>query len=162
MNVLGFDPSLARTGWAAVDYDTGQLVDCGVIATNPGDHVLERLEHLEVGVLHVVRRFDRADVGIEEGVSHRSGLVTRRLAMAWATVALTCWRRLAVHPHEVSIGTVKRAATGHGNADKATVTAAAVTKWGTRCDDPDIADAAWIAHITRAHLLDTFNDGNDL
>jgi hypothetical protein len=33
MIVLGFDASLARTGWAALDYDTGQLVDCGVIAT---------------------------------------------------------------------------------------------------------------------------------
>lgn len=45
--------------------------------------------------------------------------------------------------------TEAQAATGKGNATKDGVRAAAVARWGPRADDPDIADACWIAEVCR-------------
>lgn len=150
LTTIGFDVSIARTGWAAITYDHGTWITGGLIRTDPRLNLIPRLVEIRRQTWDVLEQFDGGvDVGIEEGVAHRNGDTTRKLAMAWGVVALSCNDRLGIEPHEVNISTVKTCATGRGNADKGAMVAAAVDRWGDEADDEDIADAAWIAEATR-------------
>jgi Holliday junction resolvasome RuvABC endonuclease subunit len=64
-------------------------------------------------------------------------------------VLLAVWCHENIEAHEVAPSEVKCLATGRGNADKAAVTAAAVSRWGPTVDDSDIADACWVAEHCR-------------
>lgn len=147
MTVLGLDVSLRSTGWAVLTYEDGALVDCGVITTTARNTLAARLRQIHRAVQHLG---DHADVGIEEGVAHRSGTTTRILAAAWGAAVLGT----RVDPHTVNVSTLKRLATGKGNATKAEMIAAAVDRWGPTVHHPDIADACWIAEATRLHLVE--------
>lgn len=150
LHTVGFDVSIRRTGWAALTYDTGDLTARGIIATDPGLGLLPRLASIRSQTLDVLDRLgDSTDVAMEGGFVARSGDVTRKLAMAWCVVGLAAWGRLDIEPHVVSPKEVKALATGKGNAPKELVTAAAVERWGPTVDDPDIADACWIAEHGR-------------
>ena len=43
MHVLGLDVSLRSTGWAALSYEDGALIDCGVITSKVTDAYAETL-----------------------------------------------------------------------------------------------------------------------
>lgn len=159
MWTVGFDVSLRCTGWAALDYDTGHLEDCGAITTDPGEPLVQSLEKIALGTAAILTSFEAADVGIEEGISHRNGEVTRKLAMAWAAVATTVWRRLSIEAHSVKPAEVKKAATGNGSATKDEVVMAAVNRWDLRLRHSDMADAAWVAELTRAEMHAKFPGG---
>lgn len=159
MTVLGFDVSLRRTGWAALGYERGELLDCGTLTPSPDLPLVERLSALQIAVRDVIDDCqDRGgvDVAIEEGIAYRSGKTTRLLAMAWSAVAVAVWGRLGIEPYAVNTSEVKKAATGEGNASKNRVTNAAVGKWDLRADDPDIADACWVAEVCRLHMHSRF------
>ena len=150
MTVIGFDVSLRSTGWAALNYDTGALVDVGLIETQPTDNITGRIAHIHETALDILHRFDSYDVALEEGIAHRSGTTTRVLAMAWAAVALAAWRACGIEPAVINIGTIKRTATGTGTADKRAMVGAAVARWGPDMfRSGDIADAAWTAETFR-------------
>lgn len=151
MTVLGLDVSLRSTGWAVLTLDDGELVDCGVITTSPTGTLAKSLRQIHRAVKHLG---DHGDVGIEEGVAHRSGATTRLLAAAWGAAVLGTGK----DPHIVNISTAKRLATGKGNATKAEMVAAAVARWDDRCAQHDIADAAWIAEATRLHLIEEIDN----
>jgi|GEM_PF-4345255 len=162
MTVLGFDVSLRRTGWATLDYDNGKLLDCGTIEPSPRLTTVESIASISTQVTGVISQCENrggVDVAIEEGIAYRSGRTTRVLAMAWAAVALSTWDRLGIEPYEVNTSEVKKAATGEGNASKGRVTNAAVGKWDVRADDPDIADACWVAEVCRLHMHARFPEG---
>lgn len=153
LTTIGFDVSIARTGWAAITYDHGTWIRGGIIRTDARLELLPRLAEIRRQTHDILELFDHGvDVAIEEGVAHRSGEVTRKLAMAWAVVALSTSDRLGIEPHVVNISTVKKFATGNGHASKDDMIAAAVARWGDDTADPDIADAAWIAEHARQHM----------
>ena len=54
---------------------------------------------------------------------------------------------------------VKKLATGNGNAKKPAVMEAAVARWGEQANDPDIADAAWVAEHCRRFMHEKFSEG---
>lgn len=150
LHTVGFDVSIRRTGWAALTYDTGDLSARGVINTDPGDCLQARLATIRSCVRSIIDDLDGGvDVAVEGGFVARSGEVTRKLAMAWAIVTVTAWDRLAIEAHVAAPTEVKALATGKGNAPKELVTAAAVERWGPTVDDPDIADACWVAEHCR-------------
>lgn len=155
MIVLGFDVSLACTGWAALRYEDGDLAGHGVIATDAETPFVERLALVSNGVKDVLRWHPGADVAMEDGVSYRSGEVTRKLACAWGVAALAVWTRQGVEPRQVNIGTLKKLATGSGAAKKEAVMAAAAGRWGVLLG-ADEADAAWCAEVLRLELLGRF------
>ena len=161
MYVIGFDVSIARTGWAAITYDHGTWVRGGIITTDARLNLLPRLAEIRRQTWDILELFDHGvDVAIEQGISYRSGEVTRKLAMAWATVALSCSDRMGIEPHEVNVSTVKSLAAGNGHAQKSEVVAAAVARWGDETHDPDIADAAWIAEACRLHMHRQFPEAS--
>ena len=153
LTTLGFDVSIARTGWAAITYESGDWVRGGIITTDARLNLLPRLAEIRRQTWDILELFDHGvDVAIEQGIAYRSGEVTRKLAMAWATVALSCSDRMGIEPHEVNVSTVKSLAAGNGHAQKSEVVAAAVARWGDDTADPDIADAAWLAEHARQHM----------
>ena len=153
LTTLGFDVSIARTGWAAISYESGDWVRGGIITTDARLNLLPRLAEIRRQTWDILELFDHGvDVAIEQGISYRSGEVTRKLAMAWATVALSCSDRMGIEPHVVNISTVKKFATGNGHASKDDMVAAARARWGDDTADPDIADAAWLAEHARQHM----------
>ena len=159
MNLIGLDVALTRTGWAVLDYNWGHLRDCGLIETDPGWNLIERLNHIGEETGWLMRQWEGSDVAIEEGISHRNGAVTRKLAMAWAAVALAVNRTQGVEPATVNLATAKKLATGKGNATKAEMITAAVNRWGTPEGDSDVADAAWVAEVLRQDLIKRFGTG---
>jgi Holliday junction resolvasome RuvABC endonuclease subunit len=153
--VVGFDVSLARTGWAVLDWETGCLIRCGVIETNPRDPFVERLWDIHQGAWAVVDRALAeavvADVGLEAGIHRGSGAVTRKLAAAWGAVLMAAGDTTEIEPdtEHPTPAEVKKLATGKGNATKAQVMAAACERWGSPAADADIADACWVAEFVR-------------
>jgi Holliday junction resolvasome RuvABC endonuclease subunit len=155
--VVGFDVSLARTGWAVLAWDTGTLVRCGVIETDPRDPFAARLWNLHTAAGEVAWWRSQsdgarlADIGIEAGIHRGSGAVTRKLAACWGAVLLAVLDMTGIeadteHPTPAE---VKHLATGKGNATKAEVMAAACERWGSPAADADIADACWVAEFVR-------------
>lgn len=158
LTTVGFDVSITRTGWAAITYETGEWVRGGTIRTDSRLNLLPRLTEIRRQTWDVLEQFDHGvDVAIESGIAHRSGEVTRKLAMAWAAVAMATSDRLGIEPHEVNISTAKKLATGNGHASKDAVVTAAVDRWGGDACDVDIADAAWIAESCRLHMHQEFD-----
>lgn len=148
--VVGFDVSLSRTGWAVLDWDTGNLVRCGTIETAPAVPFVERLAAIRAQAADVVGLHpDVADVGVESGFARGSGETTRKLAAAWAAVLLATWTVTGIDPQQVAPAQAKKLATGNGNATKGEVMAAACERWGSPAADADIADACWVAEWVR-------------
>lgn len=160
MAVVGLDVSLNRTGMVRLGYDRGDLLAFATITHRPNTETFDKL----TAIYHQVNGFicPGDDVAMEGGISHRSGEVTRKLAWAWAAAAMGAIHRLGTHPIEVNGSTVKRTATGNGAAGKPQVTAAAVARWGVVLDDPDLADAAFVAECGRLQLLEQFPEGGEL
>jgi Holliday junction resolvasome RuvABC endonuclease subunit len=133
-----------------LDWETGCLIRCGVIETNPRDPFVERLEQIHLNARGVLLGASAAvDVGVESGFAHGSGETTRKLAAAWGVVSLACWALAAIDPCQVTPAEVKHLAAGKGNATKAEVMAAACQRWGSPAADADIADACWVGEFVR-------------
>lgn len=159
--ILGFDVSLTRTGWAALDYESGDLVECGVIKPPAEDSLYERLKFLACASEDVVASFgpENINAALEGGFSARSGKITRLLAMAWIMVALTIYDLTGYEPLDYPPTKVKQIATGKGNAGKEEVIAAAQARWDIE-EDSDIADACWVAELCRVQLKEIVDDGD--
>lgn len=162
MQILGLDVSLRSTGWAAITYETGDLVDCGLVTSTPGSDYVETLGHIYAEVRDLARRHLHADIAMEDGISYLSGTVTRQLAGAWSAAALAATHALGAPVAAVNVATVKKTATGRGNATKALVTAAAVERWGDGVNQSDIADACWVAEAHRLWLHAHFDNQGDI
>lgn len=151
---LGFDVSIRRTGWALLEYEDGRLLSAGTIEPT-SMNLLERLSYLKRAVRSVLSSAAAqglVDVGIEQGFQAPNGDVTRKLAMAWGVTALCCYERLGTEPHTPTPAEIKRLATGRGISTKEAMVAAAIERWDERLDDPDRADAAWVAEATRLQM----------
>ena len=157
MNVLGLDLSLRSTGWAVLDYDTGALVDHGVIVTKadperPNFHG-RALVYIRQEISGQWIRAGNPDIGIERmppiGGPRRGG---HHLVMVHGAIQAFC-AVVNVDPALPTVSEVKKHATGSGNADKAAMIQAAVDRWGVVLG-PDEADAAWVASWTRCQMLD--------
>lgn len=151
--ILGFDVSLSKTGWAVLDYESGELVDSGTIETSADDSLYERLKFLACSVEDLINSLDtdNFDAALEGGFSARSGTVTRLLAMAWIMVALTIYDMTGIEAEEFPPTMVKKFATGKGNANKDDMLCAAQERW-PEIDDYDIADACWVADQARVKM----------
>ncbi|GAB3522531.1 crossover junction endodeoxyribonuclease RuvC [Arthrobacter monumenti] len=143
LRVLGVDPGLTRCGFGVVDVEANRratLVAVGVAGTEPAERLDLRLlaiaraadEWLDTHkpqIVAVERVFSQLNVSTVMGTAQASGVVIAAAARRGIPVALHT-------PTEV-----KAAVTGHGSADKASVTKM-VTKILRLTDPPKPADAA--------------------
>lgn len=135
MIVLGIDPGVRSLGLAKLDYQSGEIVQVAGFAIDEKYLDTHDLRLSRVHSLVKEWAWEVLDVWIEEGISHRNGLTTRRLSEAAGVIkAATRFRA-----QELNITEIKKHAIGKGSADKDQMAEAAYARW------PDLAD----------HLADT-------
>ena len=142
--VIGLDLALRRTGFAVLDWE-GARVTSGVWVTKPAGGLGERLNELCGHVTAIVDEGDVDSVWIEWPLTYAGhGATSVKLGMVHGAVHLVLWNRRRILPRDVHASTLKKHATGKGNATKLEVTQAAVERWGFGMahDEADALSAA--------------------
>jgi Holliday junction resolvasome RuvABC endonuclease subunit len=141
--VLGVDLSLTATGLAHPDGSA--------LTFKPTYQGFQRLAEIRNAVLDAVMISHASFVAIEGYSMGSKGSSFLSLAELGGIVRFAFWagglRWLDVPP-----STLKRYATGKGNADKATVLQAAWKRLGYEGTDHNAADALWLQAIGMAYL----------
>lgn len=135
MIIVAFDLSLTRSGWAMQESH-------GVIVPPRGhDRGMRRIAWIRDRVL---QHADGADLVVLEGYSYGSkGSAVINLGELGGVVRLALFERRIPYV-EVAPGTLKRYATGKGNAGKEEVLAAAIRRLDFTGHDNNAADALWL------------------
>jgi Holliday junction resolvasome RuvABC endonuclease subunit len=93
-------------------------------------------------------------VYIEEVRRHAGTSAAHVYGGILATVQKRCEAQCIPYA-SIPVGTIKKAATGKGNANKTAMIAAAREKWSSvEIEDDNHADALWIAHVGGQQWLD--------
>ncbi len=117
--VLGIDPGTATTGYGLVreEGDTLQAVAFGVIRTEAGEPLAERLGTLYAQLSELVRTYNPAAAAVEELFFSRNVRTAMAVGQARGVALLAL-----VHAHipvdEYTPREVKQAVAGYGNASK--------------------------------------------
>lgn len=133
IRVLGLDLSLTSTGWA-----------------HQGEHGVIRTSDNGVGRLINIRDKVRDLVGIQtdlvviEGYAYGRPNQATHLGELGGVIRVLMWE-LLVPFVEISPATLKKTATGNGNAPKEEMLAAAIRRLGYTGHSFDEADAMWLA-----------------
>lgn len=124
VRVLGIDPGLRFTGWGIIESEGSRLrhVADGVIATDSGESVPERLKVLHRALLDLLQLQRPDEAAVEETYVNRNGSATLKLGYARG-VALLAPALEGVPVAEYAAKTVKMAVVGTGGADKQQVEA---------------------------------------
>jgi crossover junction endodeoxyribonuclease RuvC len=120
--ILGIDPGLRFTGWGLVQSDGNRLrhMADGVIATDAGQPVPDRLRAIYEGLTALIAAHRPAEAAVEETYVNRNGAATLKLGYARG-VALLAPALAGLRVSEYGAKAVKSAVVGNGNADKAQV-----------------------------------------
>ena len=117
--VLGLDPGLRRTGWGVIECVDNRLrhVGHGVVDTDAGASMAERLCALHEGLATILARYAPDEAAVEESFVNRNPESTLKLGQARGVVLLA--PALAGLPvHEYAANRIKKALVGAGHADK--------------------------------------------
>lgn len=119
MKVLGVDPGTAATGYGVVrgDGDSHRLLECGVVRTDSGDPLADRLAEIHRGLVDVVERHGPACVvveGVYSGPNVRTAVVLGHARGA----AVLAGALSGVEVVEYPASEIKKAVTGSGRASK--------------------------------------------
>jgi len=153
MRVLGVDPGLTKCGIGVLDGGPGltpRMVEVVVVRTPANTDISLRLLEVAVRVEELMDRHRPDAVAIERVFSQLNVRTVMGTAQAAGVVALAAARRrIPVAWHTPS--EVKAAVSGHGNADKAQVTAM-ITRLLQLPEKPRPADAADALALALCHL----------
>lgn len=158
--IVGLDPAQSF-GWAWFDVKTGPRIDQSgtwklkvgsSVKASPGGYKFSQAYKLITGLIspdgQTVIYYEKAARHVGTAAAHAAG---GYYAMIQAVGYDNC-----VHTHAVSVGSVKKFATGKGNADKAMMIETANEEWGVLSgaqaagshiahNEDDRADALWVA-----------------
>lgn len=140
--VLGLDPA-TKCGWALLDGEARVASGTWDLGIKPNESKGMRFVRFERQLLEAIERVDL--VAFEEVKYLRGIAATQVYAGIIAVLKLVCEKR-GLSYVGIPVATVKKLATGKGNADKRAMIVAAKTRWGlTGEPTEDEADALWIA-----------------
>jgi len=147
--VVGIDPGLNITGYAAVDLVGGEpaIVEAGTVTTDPKAGMAERITQLHGDLTELLAELKPDLVAIEQLYAHYKHPRTAILmAHARGVILLAC-RRAGARICNLSATNVKKGLTGNGHASKRQVQLAvrSVCKLKVLPQPPDVADALAIA-----------------
>ena len=151
MRILGLDPGLARVGYGVIDVDgrpgsgRQQLVDCGIIRTDPGRSDGDRMVEIARDLRQLLRTWKPQLAAVEKFFFYRSS-TTISVVQARGVLMMTL-ARFQVPVVEFPPMQIKLALAGHGHADKGDVLDAVMRE--LNLEDPprpdDAADALAVA-----------------
>lgn len=149
MTILGIDPGMHETGWAVVDGSapgSPRLVASGVIRTEPGVPLPERLKSIHAELGAVIAEHRPASCAMEE-MFFTTIANTVRATLQARGVAVLAVAQAGHAVHEYNPRTVKSALTGSGTAQKAQMQLMVqkALKLAAPLRPNDVADAAAIA-----------------
>ena len=141
MNILALDLALTTTGYA---FPSGP----GTFSPpTKADRGMARLAWIRDEVMTLA---EGADLVVLEGYSFASRGRQHATGELGGVVRLALWER-AVPVVEVPPSSLKKYATGRGNAPKDQVLAAAIRRLGFKGHDHNEADALWLRTMARDH-----------
>ena len=150
MRILGIDPGLARVGYGVIEVGeqrggAQQLLDCGIIRTDPGRSEGDRMVEIARDLRVLIRTWQPQLAAVEKFFFYRSS-TTISVVQARGVVMMTL-ARFRVPVVEFPPMQIKLALAGHGHADKNDVLAAVMRE--LNLSDPprpdDAADALAVA-----------------
>ncbi|KZR69654.1 Crossover junction endodeoxyribonuclease RuvC [Prochlorococcus marinus str. MIT 1313] len=147
MRILGIDPGIARVGYGVIDTSNGQqqMLDCGIIRTNPGIDDGERMVEIASDLRLLIRRWKPQLAAVEKFFFYRSS-TTISVVQARGVIIMTL-ARFRVPVMEFPPMQIKLALAGSGHAEKDEVLDAVMRE--LNLDQPprpdDAADALAIA-----------------
>jgi len=121
--VLGVDPGTAITGYGVVEADAGRpgrLLECGVLRTESGSALGDRLVTLHAGMRELVAQH-RPDLVAIEGIFYAKNVRTSLVLSHARGVLLLAAAEAGVPVEELSPAAVKKAVVGRGRATKAQI-----------------------------------------
>jgi crossover junction endodeoxyribonuclease RuvC len=153
MNIMGLDLSLTRTGYALPDGSYGVLVPPNDV--NRGMPRLRWIRNTTVAMA----KLQAVDLVVIEGYAMGMGREAQNHAMGelGGVVRLGMFDA-GVRYVDVAPATLKRYATGKGNANKELVLVEAVKRLGYQGSDNNEADALWLRQMGLAAYLNTATD----
>ena len=150
MRILGIDPGLARVGYGVIEVEerrggAQQLLDCGIIRTDPGRSDGDRMVEIARDLRQLLRTWRPQLAAVEKFFFYRSS-TTISVVQARGVLMMTL-ARFQVPVVEFPPMQIKLALAGHGHADKCDVLDAVMRE--LNLDDPprpdDAADALAVA-----------------
>jgi crossover junction endodeoxyribonuclease RuvC len=147
--ILGIDPGLHVTGYAAVDFRAGQpvIVEAGVLRTEAAGALADRLARLHAELAGLLRELKPDLAAVERLYSHYAHPRTAILMGHARGVILLACAGAGVPVRDLPATAVKRSLTGNGHASKQQVQRAVQTLCRLR-EPPspfDVADALALA-----------------
>ncbi len=151
VRVLGIDPA-KRCGWALLDRQ-GARVASGVWSLSESRHEGGGMKFLRLDryLVEVLDGHRPMAVAYEEVRRHAGVDAAHIYGGIIAAIARLCEER-SIPFQGQPVGTVKKLATGKGNADKDAMIAAANARWSITVVDDNEADALWVAETLRRSL----------
>jgi crossover junction endodeoxyribonuclease RuvC len=156
MRLIGFDPGLRATGWGVIESDAGRLfyIADGVVKTDDGLPLAQRLVQLADGLTQLIRAYDPTEAAIEETFVNKNAVSTLKLGQARG-IALLVPARAGIPVAEYLPNLVKKTVVGTGHAAKQQVQMMVrILLPGAVMATADAADALAVA-ICHAHHRDT-------
>lgn len=148
---IGLDPSLTSYGISAIGQDLQRTW-----LLSPKKRGVDRLLAISFELADVFREVSAThnieDVAMEDTV--RSSFASSSLGELSAVTKMTCHtvlRGRAQYPLRVPPTTLKKYATGRGNAKKAEIMLSVYKKWGVELLDDNLADAFVLSRIAAGY-----------
>jgi crossover junction endodeoxyribonuclease RuvC len=158
MRILGIDPGLQKTGWGIIKSEGHRLsfVASGLIKTNPGYSLPERLAEIDNGIKAVLDQFHPDQAAIEETFVNTNAASSLKLGSARG-VAMVVPARAGLLVGEYPANLVKKSVVGAGKAGKEQI-GMMIRTLLPACGEisEDEADALAVA-ICHAHHMTTQN-----
>ena len=155
--VLGIDPGLNTTGYAAVDFARRQptIVEAGAVRTNAKAEMPKRIAQIYADLCEILRELKPDLVAIEQLYAHYKHPRTAILMAHARGMVLLAAQQAGVAVRSLAATNVKKSLTGNGHASKLQMqrSVQAVMNLSKLPHPPDVADAIAIALCAGQHSL---------
>ena len=148
--VLGIDPGLNITGYAALDFagaDEPTIIEAGTLRTNAKADLAQRITQIHADLSELLAELEPDLVGIEKLYAHYKHPRTAILMAHARGIVLLAANQAGMAVRNLQATMVKKSVTGNGHASKHQVQQAiqSIFQLAEPPEPPDVADAIAIA-----------------
>jgi crossover junction endodeoxyribonuclease RuvC len=158
MRIIGIDPGYAILGYGVIEKEGNRysLVECGVLTTEAGRRMPDRLREIYAGLMDIVEEFRPDVASVEELYFNTNAKTAIHVGEARGVAILAC-ANAGLPIYEYTPLQIKQALAGYGRAEKKQIQQIVKSVLGLkevpRPDDAADAVAAAICHGNSAGSL---------